>query len=197
MDSFLSFVTHVGAVLQVVNNGGRSQRGLIETTPLQIDREMLELNLVGTLSFTKAVVPYFIKQRHGHFVNTSSAAGIIGSPCSASYSCTKAAMNGFFNALRNEMEVEHNVFVTNVCPGYAFLALRQCVLLMCICRPVESEITEHAFTERPGEELGIHGEGDTKRVSAERCAHLMAAAMYARLPECWVSPQPVRNRVYR
>ena len=62
----------------LVNNGGRSQRALIEDTDLAVDRAMIELNTLGTISLTKAVLPHFKKRKSGHVVVTSSVAGKMG-----------------------------------------------------------------------------------------------------------------------
>ena len=66
--------------------------------------------------------------------------------------------------------------VVNICPG-----------------PVTSEITLHSFTEAAGERLGKEQEATIKRMSADRCAELYAAAMWAGVPEAWLSPQVTRS----
>ena len=62
----------------LVNNGGRGQISLIEETELAVDKAILDLNVLGTISLTKAILPHFIKRRSGHFVVTSSVAGKFG-----------------------------------------------------------------------------------------------------------------------
>lgn len=156
----------------LVNNAGRSQRALAEETNLSVDQEMFNLNLFGVLSVTKAVLPFLLQQKHGMIVNTSSLAGKMGSPISSTYSSTKFAIQGFFDALRMEVS-DRGVRVLNVCPG-----------------PVESEITLHAF-KADGGSVGELKEKGTKRISSERCAELMIAAMYAQLEEIWIAPQPI------
>jgi dehydrogenase/reductase SDR family protein 7 len=162
----------------LVNNAGRSQRGLAESTALSVDRELMELNVMGTLSLTHAVLPHMLAARSGLIMNTSSVAGKVGSPISATYSASKFALQGYFDALRMEV-AERGVWVTNVCPG-----------------PVKSEITMHAFTETAGVAYGKPTEDATKRVTAERCAHLMVAAAAARLYEVWIAPQPILAFTY-
>ena len=72
-----------------------------------------------------------------------------------------------------------NVQITNACPG-----------------PTQSEITLHAFAE-DGRELGTADEaGAAARMPAERCALLMASALYAGIEEAWISPQPILLFVY-
>jgi dehydrogenase/reductase SDR family protein 7 len=168
-----TLVRKYGHIDVLVNNAGRSQRALIEETALQVDEEMFRLNVLGPISITKAVLPAMLARGSGHIVNTSSVAGKVGSPCSASYSAAKHAIQGYFDTLRMECGTR-GITVTNVCPG-----------------PVRSEITLHAFTDKPGEKYGSPTEETLNRMSAERCAKLMVAATWAKLPEIWVSPQPI------
>ncbi len=168
-----------GRVDYLVNNAGRSQRGLVERTELSVDREMFNLNVFGVISMTRAALPRLLAQQGGAMlVTTSSVAGKLGSPISATYSATKHALQGFFDSLRMEMG-GRNIKVLNVCPG-----------------PVQSEITLHAFTEKQGQKYGTKEEKGTNRMPAERCAHLMAAGMWAGLEEVWIAPQPILFFVY-
>ena len=62
----------------LVNNAGRSQRAEAAATELDVDRAVLELNTIGTISVTKAVLPHMIEQRSGSIVVISSVAGKMG-----------------------------------------------------------------------------------------------------------------------
>ena len=62
----------------LVNNGARGQIAWMKETPLEIDRALLELNLVGTISITKAVLPYMLQQQGGDIVVVSSVVGKMG-----------------------------------------------------------------------------------------------------------------------
>ena len=61
-----------------MNNAGRSQKALVEKTSLEVDRVLLDLNVVGTFSLTKAVLPHMIERHEGQIVVVSSIAGKIG-----------------------------------------------------------------------------------------------------------------------
>ena len=61
-----------------MNNAGRSQRALVEKTSLEVDRALLDLNLVGAISLTKAVLPHMIERRKGQIVVVSSVVGKFG-----------------------------------------------------------------------------------------------------------------------
>lgn len=62
----------------LVNNGARSQRSLVKKTFLEVDRSLLDLNTVGTISLTKAILPHMIKRREGEVVIVSSVLGKFG-----------------------------------------------------------------------------------------------------------------------
>ena len=61
-----------------MNNSGRAQRGMIANTELKVDQELFDLNVMGTISMTKAVLPHMIEQNTGHIVVVSSVAGKFG-----------------------------------------------------------------------------------------------------------------------
>jgi len=62
----------------LVNNAGRGQSALVEKTSLEVDRALLDLNVVGTISLTKAVLPHMIERQEGQIVVVSSLAGKLG-----------------------------------------------------------------------------------------------------------------------
>jgi hypothetical protein len=59
------------------------------------------------------------------------------------------------------------------------------------CAACMVQITEHAFTSTAGAEVGRSVADTTSRVSGQRCAFLMACAMYHRLDEVWISLHPI------
>ena len=62
-----------------MNNGGRSQRGLvIDTAGLAVDQAMMDLNGLGPISLTKAVLPHMMQRREGQIVVMSSVSGKLG-----------------------------------------------------------------------------------------------------------------------
>ena len=65
----------------LVNNAGRSQRAAWAEISVEVDRQMLELNVLGVLSLTKCVLPHMFDRKSGHIVVMSSAAGKFGTYC--------------------------------------------------------------------------------------------------------------------
>ena len=62
----------------LVNNAGRSSKGSALKTAIDVDRKIYEVNVLGTISLTRHVLPHMMKRKQGHIVVTSSLAGKIG-----------------------------------------------------------------------------------------------------------------------
>lgn len=77
----------------LVNNAGRSQRALWEDIEIEVDRGVFEVNVFGPIHLTRIAVKYFLTRGEGHVAVTSSIAGIIGVPFSASYTAAKHALH--------------------------------------------------------------------------------------------------------
>ena len=77
----------------MVNNGGRGQFSLIRKTSLEVDRAILDLNTVGTISLTKAILPHMIERREGQIVIVSSLSGKIGNVPISLYTVTILTRN--------------------------------------------------------------------------------------------------------
>ncbi|XP_071080910.1 dehydrogenase/reductase SDR family member 7-like [Haliotis cracherodii] len=164
----------------LVNNAGRSQRADWVKTSIDVDREMLETNVLGTLSLTKAVLPDMIARRDGHIVVVSSVGGkvVVGAPMSGSYAGSKHALHGWFECLRIE-QYSNNIKVTMVCPG-----------------PVFSSLMSIAMTEEKGKVVGGEMKPGEKRMATSRCASLTAVAIANQLDEVWISEHPVLAFIY-
>lgn len=106
-----------GRIDILINNGGISQRSLIIDTDISVDKKLMEIDYLGTVALSKATLPYFIKQKSGHFVTVTSLMGKFGSPYRSGYCGAKHALHGFFDVLRMEHEKD-NINVTLICPGF-------------------------------------------------------------------------------
>ena len=106
-----------GKIDVLINNGGVSQRSLIVETDFEVDKKLIEVDYLGTVALTKALVPHFIKNKKGHFVTVTSLMGKFGSPYRSGYCGAKHALHGFFDVLRMEHQKD-NINVTLVCPGF-------------------------------------------------------------------------------
>jgi len=108
---------HFDRIDYLVNNGGISQRSLIIDTKMDVYKRLMDIDYLGTVALSKAVLPVFIKQKAGHYTVVTSLMGKFASPLRSGYCGAKHALHGFFDALRLEHE-DDNIGVTLVCPGF-------------------------------------------------------------------------------
>lgn len=106
-----------GLIDILINNAGISQRSLIIETDLEVYKKLMNVNYMGTIALTKAILPFFVSRKKGHFVTVTSLMGKFGSPYRSGYCGAKHALHGFFDVLRMEHEKD-NLHVTLVCPGF-------------------------------------------------------------------------------
>jgi len=99
----------------LINNAGFLVTGLAEETSIELGKQQLETNFWGTVKLTNAMLPYFRSQRHGKIITIGSIIGLIGLPNVAYYSASKHALEGYFKALRFELN-QFNIKVAMVEP---------------------------------------------------------------------------------
>lgn len=113
----LKAISLFGSIDILINNGGISQRSLAIDTGINVDDQIFKTNYFGTVALSKALLPYFVAKKSGHFVVVTSVVGKIGTPLRSSYAASKHALHGFFDSLRAEVH-QDNIAVTLICPGF-------------------------------------------------------------------------------
>uniref|UniRef100_A0ABI7ZCS0 Dehydrogenase/reductase 7 n=1 Tax=Felis catus TaxID=9685 RepID=A0ABI7ZCS0_FELCA len=161
-----------GKIDILVNNAGRSQRSLFVETSLDVFKELIELNYLGTLSLTMCVLPHMIERKQGKIVTVNSLLGIISAPLSSGYCASKHALRGFFNCLRTELATYPGIVVSNICPG-----------------PVQSNIVKNALSEEVTKSVGIDV-AQSHKMATSRCVRLMLISMANDLKEVWIADHP-------
>jgi len=79
--------------------------------------KIMEVNYYHCVNTTYYALPYLIKSK-GKICVTSSLAGLVGLSTRSGYSASKAAVNLFFESLRNELAFKnYDVSITVICPG--------------------------------------------------------------------------------
>lgn len=76
----------------------------------------LNVNVMGTVYFTKAVLPYMLENGWGRIINIASVAGVYGNANMVHYSTTKGAVIAMTKALAKEV-ADKGVTVNSVSPG--------------------------------------------------------------------------------
>jgi NAD(P)-dependent dehydrogenase (short-subunit alcohol dehydrogenase family) len=105
-----------GSLDVIINNAGYGQFGLIEEISEKEARDQFETNLFGALWITQAALPFLRAQRSGHILQVSSIGGISAFPNIGIYNSSKWALEGFSQALAQEVG-GFGIRVTLIEPG--------------------------------------------------------------------------------
>lgn len=139
------------------NNAGFGRINWLEA--LDPDRDIetqVQVNLLGVIQVTRAVLPHMLKQRSGHIINMSSVAGVIAAPLYTVYSATKFGVRAFTDALRREV-APFGIKVSAVFPG-----------------PAKTEFGQHAGSSDARRRLRVfQGLSMTSEYVAERVVDLV------------------------
>ncbi len=105
-----------GRIDILVNCAGSGISGAIEFTEMEAVRRQMDVNFLGTVRMTKAVLPSMRKAGAGRIVSISSVASPFPIPFQSYYSASKAAIDSWSLALANEVR-PYGIRVTSVQPG--------------------------------------------------------------------------------
>jgi 2-hydroxycyclohexanecarboxyl-CoA dehydrogenase len=106
----------LGPVEVLVNNAGWDElRPFVETDEAFWLR-IVDINYMGCLRVTRAVLPGMIERGYGRVVNIGSDAGRVGSSNEAVYAGTKGAVIAFTKTIAREV-ARHGITANTVCPG--------------------------------------------------------------------------------
>jgi 2-deoxy-D-gluconate 3-dehydrogenase len=105
-----------GSLEILVNNAGIAPAGsLLEQQP-EVWDEVIDVNVLGPTSLTRAAGRVLTAQGHGKVVNIASTSGVRGKPLLAAYSASKGALLRFTEAVAAEW-ARFGVQVNAVAPG--------------------------------------------------------------------------------
>jgi NAD(P)-dependent dehydrogenase (short-subunit alcohol dehydrogenase family) len=109
-------LAELGSCHLMINNAGVFHAApLVETSAAQYQR-VIDINIGGVVHGSRIFGAHFMRQGHGHLVNTASAAGLFPVPGMSAYTLTKYAIVGYSLQLRWELAA-FGVGVTVLCPG--------------------------------------------------------------------------------
>ncbi len=99
-----------------INNAGQGLYAAAEDMPLEEARHQFEVNVFGPARLTQLVLPHMRAQRSGRILNVSSMGGEIAFPLGAWYHASKHALEGYSDALRQEVK-RFGIDVVLIQPG--------------------------------------------------------------------------------
>ena len=92
-----------GNIDVLLNNAGYGAYGILEATPTDKIRRQFDVNVIGLLATTRAVLPHFREHKSGVIVNISSIGGKMTFPLGTLYHGSKFAVEGLSEALHFEL----------------------------------------------------------------------------------------------
>ena len=102
----------------LINNAGFGLFGHFNTTKLDKELDMIELNIKTVHTLTKLFLKDFIKKNKGYILNVASSAAFMPGPLMATYYATKAYVLHLTEAINEELKRDNkNVYVGALCPG--------------------------------------------------------------------------------
>ncbi|MNH89924.1 putative oxidoreductase [compost metagenome] len=115
-NTFADILRVYGRIDVLLNNAGYGRFAAFTDMKSREFDDMMDVNYMGIVRCTKAVVPHMLERGSGQIVNVASMAGKIGTARSVAYTATKHAVLGFTNALRQELR-KQGIIVSAVNPG--------------------------------------------------------------------------------
>ncbi|MCP9757295.1 SDR family oxidoreductase [Lacihabitans sp. CCS-44] len=106
----------IGQLDILINNAGFLVNGIAEEIPIELGRKQFETNFWGTIKVTNAMLPHFRKQKLGKIITVGSIVGLVSFPNASYYAASKHALEGYFKALRYELD-EFNISVAMIEPS--------------------------------------------------------------------------------
>lgn len=108
-----NMIDSMGSIHGLINNAGCLYSHYFEQTPIEVFQKLMSVNFMGSVYFTKEVMPFL---QPGSFVSfTSSIVGYMGIFGYSGYSASKFALNGFAETLRQEF-MSKQIQVSVLCP---------------------------------------------------------------------------------
>ncbi|AZN72886.1 SDR family oxidoreductase [Georhizobium profundi] len=117
-ESIEAALSETGQIDALVNNAGVGMLNVLEGAEIDKARELFEINVLGTMAMSRAVMPGMRRRRSGVIVNISSSVTLRPLPALSIYSASKAAVNAFTESFALEA-ADFGVRARLVLPGSA------------------------------------------------------------------------------
>lgn len=112
-----AMIEQEGRIDIVINNAGA---GFVRSTEQASEAEInwvMNVNFMGVVRVTKAVIPHMREQRSGHIINISSVGGLVGQPFNEVYCAAKFAVEGYTEAMASYLEEAFGLKFSLIEPG--------------------------------------------------------------------------------
>ncbi len=105
-----------GSVDILINNAGITKDAQFYKMDIEQFQKVIDVNLMGTVVMSKAVVPYMMEQRSGRIVNSSSVAALAGNFGQTNYAASKGAILSLTRSMGKEL-AKYGINVNAIVPG--------------------------------------------------------------------------------
>jgi 3-oxoacyl-[acyl-carrier protein] reductase len=102
-DEVRAVLSSLDTVHIVVNNAGNSRPAMFAKMDEATFRSVLDVHLVGTFNVSQEALAHLPDDGRGRIINSTSAAGLVGTIGQANYAAAKAAIVGFTKSLAREL----------------------------------------------------------------------------------------------
>lgn len=110
-------LTAEGRIDVLVNNAGMGFIRSLEQAGEREVTEVLDINFMGVVRVTKAVLSAMRNARSGHIINISSVGGLVGQPFNEVYCAAKFAVEGLTESMASYLTPSFGIHFTAVEPG--------------------------------------------------------------------------------
>lgn len=117
-----TIISKYGAINTLINNAGVWIEGELDENEADAIKKVMEINCLGTIFLSKAVLPIMKKQKEGRIINIVSQAGLYGKALRTVYTAAKWGITGFTKSLQPELS-KYGIGVTGFYPGKMKTAL--------------------------------------------------------------------------
>jgi NAD(P)-dependent dehydrogenase (short-subunit alcohol dehydrogenase family) len=138
-----------GRIDILVNNAAIQVEGRLHEQTVEAFHKVVNVNLLGTFLFSRAVIPAMRRQHSGVIVNLSSVLGLVGDAVLPVYSATKAGILGLTRSVAVAYARE-GIRCVAICPG-----------------DIDTELNDQYFNSQPDPvafRAKVEGEYPVKRI---------------------------------
>lgn len=110
-------IAEQGRIDTLINNAGA---GFVRTTEQASEADInwvMDVNFMGVVRCTKAVLPHMRQARSGHVITISSVGGLVGQPFNEIYCAAKFAVEGYTESLASYVTPHFGINFTAMEPG--------------------------------------------------------------------------------
>ena len=111
-----SIIEKHGKIDCLINNAGLWIEGELDANDIDDIKRVMDVNSLGVMLLSKAVIPHMKKEKSGLIINVISQAGLYGKAERSVYVASKFAITGLTKSLAGELS-QYGIKVTGLYPG--------------------------------------------------------------------------------